>query len=65
MAWIAYILALMAFILMPGPNEMGDLKERIHKLEMQKCTMMVISTPSGTATICAIEMGRAPPQEKI
>ncbi|WP_439398619.1 hypothetical protein ACRQ5Q_14865 [Bradyrhizobium sp. PMVTL-01] len=57
--WIALILALAALHNAADANKVGAeldrLRSRVEHLEGGKCTLMQVLTPSGTATICAIQ----------
>jgi hypothetical protein len=57
MAWIAYILALFAIAITPSNSKVQGIEATVERLQREKadekCTMMVVVTPTGTATICA------------
>lgn len=51
--WLAWIIAMLALAASPSKDEMDRIDARLTALEHSKCTMMLVSTPTGTATICA------------
>lgn len=56
MAWIAYLLALFAILISPSNSKVNDTADRVERLERQQCTMMVVLTPTGQATVCVQKM---------
>ena len=52
--WLAFVLAILALL------ALDDIQARIGSLENNRtCTLMVVLTPSGQATICALASSRA------
>lgn len=50
--WIALIIALFVLFNAASADKVALLADRVTAIESRKCTLMVVSVPGGTATVC-------------
>ena len=53
--WSAFFMAWFALVFTPSDTDFHKLKSRIEGIERRQCLLMVVLTPTGQATVCAVQ----------